>query len=329
MSKTNGGLRRGATAFILSILALFTVACGSSGDNPNVQPVISSNVVQTFTGNYLGSNDLGDNQFATVNLVVDDSSQINASLRVSRLLAQTVSPGGYLLTGTADPDTGAFTATTPDATLGVITISGTLPRGNANAQYQLALRGQTFTGTIQAAALGLPTVANDGGTATLLAGGFMDVTGFTASAGFNTDALANNTSGLTGYSGTGLNGVDTVTVVASRTLTGGNIQDLTLSTMAAVTQTLTVGQTYIFSTATPNSGAKLSLVEYNGTTPVKAWAAGTGTTGQITLISRDANGAKISFQFNNVVVDNNIPNNAAAGTFNVSGEATIGIATSL
>ena len=254
MSKTNGGLRRGATAFILSILALFTVACGSSGDNPNVQPAISSNVVQTFTGNYLGSNDLGDNQFATVNLVVDDSSQINASLRVSRLLAQTVSPGGYLLTGTADPDTGAFTATTTDATLGVITISGTLPRGNANAQYQLALRGQTFTGTIQAAALGLPTVANDGGTATLLAGGFMDVTGFTASAGFNTDALANNTSGLTGYSGTGLNGVDTVTVVASRTLTGGNIQDLTLSTMAAVTQTLTVGQTYIFSTATPNSG---------------------------------------------------------------------------
>ena len=137
MSKTNGGLRRGATAFILSILALFTVACGSSGDNPNVQPAISSNVVQTFTGNYLGSNDLGDNQFATVNLVVDDSSQINASLRVSRLLAQTVSPGGYLLTGTADPDTGAFTATTTDATLGVITISGTLPRGNANAQYQI------------------------------------------------------------------------------------------------------------------------------------------------------------------------------------------------
>lgn len=324
MSKINGGLRRGATAFVLSILTIFTVACGGSGDAPVVQPATAQNVLQTFSGAYLGSNDLGDNQFANLNFAVDNSSQAVVTLGITQLLAQTVQPGLYTLSGDVDPGSGNYVITTDDPVLGVITVSGTLPRGNTQANYQLAIRGQLFTGVIQPAALGLPAIVNGGGNAQLLAGGANGVTTFTPDAAFNGD-LVQSSSNLTGVSGAGLNGLDTITVVSTIVETPGaqpRVRNLSISAIAVQAATLQVGQTLVFNNALA-TGAKLTLVEFDGIVPVQAWAAGAGSTGQVTVVKRDATGVQLDYQFTNVGPDPSIPNNGALGTFNITGSAAV------
>lgn len=143
--------------------------------------------------------------------------------------------------------------------------------------------------------------------------------------------------------GAGYNGVNPP-VSASSTITGAvthgsatenlvaiTISDITISAQPRVRtlvfgvtlhngQDLEVGKTYNLVSNANDGGALLSLSEGVGTQIDAAWAATAGsTTGTVTIVSLTETGVKLNFDFSNVIVNSEVANNTAAGTFSVSG----------
>ncbi|MBT9584348.1 hypothetical protein IV102_13480 [bacterium] len=311
---------------LLAALALFTAACGSSTSTVTGVPGAQANASQ-FAGQFLGTNNLNGGQTGAVDLQVDPFGRITGVLRV---VAAPVTPAGillpvgsYLVSGTINPQTGSFSVSGSLPGLSDFTLVGTVPTGTDQGSYVLTIGGETFTGVLQSAGLGMPGPSPSPGQGTnrLVGGGTLSGFIFSPLGGYNgVNPPVNTASLIGGVVRDGSNNNNTATISISQSQIVGTSVTIRALVVGVVTgaSPLTVGQTYPL-VSTPNGeGSLISLSETTGTTIDRAWAPTPNSAGNVTITSLTDTSIQLDFQFTNLGPNSEAPGTAAGG-FDTSG----------
>lgn len=313
-------LRRTCTAALIASLAFFTAACGSD-DNFSNGGAFNQNQVNQFAARYLGTSNLGG-QNSSLDINVDNTGAATGSMTIDNAVMRAIlpltlnAPGGtYSVTGTVNPNTGAFTLTGNVPNFGSFTISGVLPLGTAQGNYFVTINGQTFPGVIQNFTQGQPSGNN--GTSRFIATGTSSNAIFTPGGSYN---------GLSGILSNPLVGGAVVTDSST-----GNSVTISLSSGTSPIRNLTVGvvtqgaalqlnNPYSLITNANEDGAIVTYQEVIGTAVDKAWAQGTGSSGTLTITSLSNSAIEVDYNFTNIPVNSGQnPNNAQGTIQSVSG----------
>jgi hypothetical protein len=320
-----------ATSILISMLALLTVACGSSNDFQQVSGQQTPPRAINFTGRYLGANNLPNNQTGVLDFTVANNGQASGDFTAAAVANQAIdiTPGTFPVSGQVNLGSGTFnlTGTIPGA--GDFTIAGTLPTAGNQATYQFTINGQTFQGTVQPAAQGIPTPPNNGGgdeDSRLIRGGTLSNFVFTPGGNYNGEnPPVDAGSTIAGAVGPGQNGEESATILINETFINGTtatIRGLVISILSPTGQDLVVGQVYPLASNSTSDGVVVALSESVGTNVVEGWSLTESTTGQATITSLTDTSITIEFDFDSVGPNSEIQNNPAAGTFDVSGTVT-------
>ncbi len=310
-------LRRACTAALITSLAFFTAACGS--DDSNVYGGgFSQSQINQFAGTFAGRGTLSNGQTGTLNLTVGADGKANGTFVVDtpvRALASfTVVNGSYSVSGTVDPNTGAFTVTGTVPEFGTFSITGVLPRNGAVGNYVVTLNGQTFTGAIQAGST--PPTSNPGGTTKPILSGTLSNFQFVGN-GFNGVAPPLTNPLVTGEVTTGTTDNNHLTIALAQT--GTSQTNFRTLTFVVVTHggPLTTGTYNVLQNSNDN-GFTVSLSDTTGININAAWAQTSGTTGTFNITS--LTDSQVVADFNvGAVGPNSVTPGSATGTFNASG----------
>jgi len=311
-------LRRACTAALITSLAFFTAACGS--DDSNVYGGgFSQSQINQFAGTFAGRGALSNGQTGTLNLTVATDGKASGTFVVDnpvRSLADfTVVTGSYSVSGTVDPNTGAFTVSGTVPEFGAFSITGVLPRNGAVGNYVVTLNGQTFTGAIQAGSTP-PSSGNPGGNTKPILSGTLTNFQFVGN-GFNgvNPPLTNPL--VSGEITTGTPDNNHLTIALAQ---NGNSQtNFRTLTFLVVTHggPLTTG-TYNVLQNSNDSGFGVSLSDTTGININAAWAQTPQTTGTFNITSLTDSQVVADFNVGAVGPNSQTPG-SAAGTFNASG----------
>ncbi len=320
-----------ATSLVISVLAVLTVACGSSNDDftqvsgQQGGPIGGSN----FVGQFLGANNLPNNQTADLSFTVNNNGGATGTLSTNAaIVTQAVQVGDFPVTGQVNLNSGTFTLTGNIPSSGNFTITGVLPVGNNQGTYQLVINGQTFQGVVQPANLGAPNAPGnntpppeeDG---RLISGGTVSNFVFTPGNGYNGPTQpVDADSTIAGAVGTGEDGQESVTIGLTEVIVEGQTATIRALVITIVDEDeLVEGQAYPLSTDGKN-GSVISLSDSTGSTVTAGWSIVDGTTGQATITNIGENSITVQFQFTNVGPNSEVDPNDAEGEFSTSGTIT-------
>ena len=313
----SSSLRRACTAALITSLAFFTAACGS--DDSNVYGGFSQTQINQFAGTFAGRGALSNGQTGTLNLTVGTDGKANGTFVVDnpvRALANfTVVSGSYSVSGTVDPNTGAFTVSGTVPEFGTFSITGVLPRNGVVGNYVVSLNGETFTGAIQAGSTPPSNIPSNGTTKPILSGTLSSFvfngTGFNGVNPPLTNPL------VTGELTTGTTDNNHLTIALAQT--GTSQTNFRTLTFLVVTRgnALTTGTYNILQNST-DSGFGVSLSDTTGTNINAAWAQTSGTTGTFTITSLTDSQVVADYNVSGVGPNSETPG-SAAGTFSSSG----------
>jgi hypothetical protein len=330
------------------LLTLFIAACGDSNDFQEVSGQRgNSNQNLAFVGSWLGANNLGAGQSATLSMTVANSGQATGSLTVDQPLvsnqAVTIPTGTYPLSGTVNLATGAFSLSGTLTGLGPISISGQLPIGNSQGAYSITINGQTFSGVIQNADLGTPTPPSnddddddddddDSGNSHLILGGTLSNFVFTPDGSYNgANPPVDESSLITGAVVTGSAEENAVTIAISETTIGSQGAQVTALAFGVVThdgEPLEVGHTYPLVSTEDGDGSVVSLSDTTGTTITSDWISTEDTTGSVTITALTDDEVELDFTFTGVAPNPEVEGNESEGTFSTSGHVSADFAAS-
>lgn len=330
MNSSFKGLSRLFSLLVVSVVAVAFVGCGSSNDLENF--VRNNTTTPVFTGQFLGANNLANNQTSNLSFTVNSNGQATGNLTVvNPVSSQTITPGTYPVTGNVSLTTGVFSLTGTIPGLGTFSITGTLPSNGNVGSYTITINNQTFNGIIQPASQGQPSApgaGNGNGTGTgnsqLISGGTLSNFVFNPDGSYNGDNPPVNTgSTISGAVGEGTDGSESASIVISEIQLTTPVRTRTFIVTIKVPngEDLQVGTTYPLA-STSGRGVVIAVSESEGTTAVEGWSLVEATTGSATITARDANSITINFEFSNVGPNSEIANNPATGTFSTSGTVT-------
>lgn len=328
-------ITRKLAGLTLCAVSLVATGCGDENDDAFINTfnpgLINTNTFgnNQFAGRYLGTTNVNGQQ-GTLDLSVGPSGQATGTLtfggqQVTMRVLGMLLTGPYTFTGSVDPNTGSFLLQGEVPGLGPVVVTGTLPRGNAQGNFQFTVGGQTFSGPIQNAQLGVPNNNNNGGgqntgNQRLISSGTLSNFTFTEGGGYNgVNPPVTPSSLVTGT--VTQNGPDNgVFIVISEVFVGGNPARVRSLTFGVDTNgnNIEVGRTYNLITANGQEGAIVSLQETNGPTIERAWTQGTGATGTVRVTSLTSTTIDVEFNFSNVGPNAETPG-SAQGTFSTSG----------
>lgn len=313
-------VRRAGMAALLTSLALFTAACGSDDSNFNYGG-FNQNQNNSFAGNFAGRGALSDGQTGTLNLVVAADNTVTGTFvidsPVRALAAFSVATGSYSVSGTVDPNTGAFSVTGSVPGFGTFTITGVLTRAGSVGTYAVNLNGQTFTGSIQPGTIP-PNNTNPSGNGTTrpFRDGTLSSFTFTGS-GFNGINPPLTSPLVTGELTTGTTDNNHLTVALAQT--GSPITNF--RTLAFVVTThgnaLNTGTYNILQNGSDN-GFTVSLSDTTGTAINAAWAQTASTTGTFTITSITDTQVVADYSVSGVGPNSETPG-SAQGSFSSTG----------
>ena len=305
-------------------LALFTTACGGSNatGGTNIQQA------NTFPGNYLGRNGLGNGQTGQLQLTVGPTGQASGTYTISGVTLSAsgslIPTGSFPITGNVNLTTGVFLISGDIPGFGPFSIQGILPVGNNVADYQININGTNFTGQINNANQG----GNGGdpeGTNFLISGGNISLLNFSPDGSYNgVNPPLLVTDSIGGAVATNSSNKSATLAISNTTITTANMTvqtqvRLLTVTLATGADPLEVGQTYnLFQN---NSGAVATLNEVNNGVVERAWAPVNGTTASVTIRSLSDSAIDMEFDFQGLGPNSEVAGNTAAGTFNISGRA--------
>ena len=135
MNSSFKGLSRLFSLLVVSVVAVAFVGCGSSNDLENF--VRNNTTTPVFTGQFLGANNLANNQTSNLSFTVNSNGQATGNLTVvNPVSSQTITPGTYPVTGNVSLTTGVFSLT------------GTIP-GLGTFTARVMFYGDRYAGTWQ------------------------------------------------------------------------------------------------------------------------------------------------------------------------------------
>lgn len=336
-------------AALLSASTLFAVGCGSDDDNrfngTTVLPIATATTTTTtvnYNGRYVGSTTLSNGQPAAYDLTVSGSNQIGGTITLGSVSARSdfaPTQGTYSVSGFVDPASGAFSLSNNQG----LQVSGVLPSNGRAGSITVTINGETFTAALDPASFSPSGSATGGSTTTTtttngstsgsttsngtpdpISGVVLSGFSFNPSGDYNGPVATSNpliTSGFFDNRETGTKGQFAIALTVG--FSGTNVQGLVFGAQTTG-EALAVGQEFpVITTAEAgnNPGSYVSMSDSTGTTINKAWAQNTGTTGSVKITSLSATRIEVDFTFNNVPINTAVANNAATGTFSVSGHA--------
>jgi len=330
MLRIKSASRTLATSLLITLVTVFTVACGSSSDDFVINGNNGGNGGGNagFTGQYLGANNLSNGQTGTLDFTVDSNGLGSGNFVAGAVSPQTIdiSAGTYAVSGQVNLTTGAFSLTGSVPNVGPFTIVGTIPTGTNQANYQFTINGQTFQGVLQAASQGQPNPPASGNEGRLISGGTLANFLFQPDGSYNgVNPPVTGSSLISGAVGEGVNGKKSATVLLSETQIVGQsaiVRSLAITIVAADGNELVVGQTYPLASSADGDGVVIALSESEGDNVTEGWSLTPSTTGQAIITDLNDNSITIDFTFNSVGPNSEIENNPAVGTFSTSGLIT-------
>ncbi|MBX3168372.1 MAG: hypothetical protein KF760_13220 [Candidatus Eremiobacteraeota bacterium] len=316
----SSSLGRVWTAVLLSSLAFFTAACG--GSDSNNYGGFSQAQVNQFLGNFAGRGVLSNGQTGTLNMLVAADGKVSGTFQVANpvvaaLATFSVATGSYSISGSVDPNTGAFTVTGTVPDFGTFSITGVLPRNGGLGTYLVTLNGQTFSGSIQSGTTPPNNNSNPSGENTKpILGGTLSNFLFSGN-GFNGVNPPLTSPSVTGELTTGSS--DNNHLVIGLAQPGVALGDFRTLTFLVVTRgnPLTTGTYNILQNGT-DSGFGVSLSDTSGNTVNAAWAETAETSGTFTITSLTDSQVEADFDVSLVGPNAETPG-TAQGTFNTSG----------
>ena len=310
---------------LLAFSLLFFVSCGDSSEDV----VINNTQNQQFR--YLGANSFNNGQNGTLDFTVFGNGTASGTMQVANDVSPqtTGTPGSYPVNGTASLATNSFTISGTIPGLGDFIIIGTLPQGNAQTTYVITFRNNAaFQGILQSAALGVPSVpGNGGGDSQLISGGTVNNLEFQFSPEYNGDEPpVDAQSVISGAFGEGQDGQQSLTITLSETVAVGPPTQINLLTVSIVDPSgadLVVNQAYPVSVNDTDAGSLATLSEVVGVDTEKGWVTlGQTTTGTATITALSDTQVTVEFNFDNLVVNSEVTNNMATGSFDLIGSVT-------
>ena len=313
-------LRRTCTAALIASLAFCTAACGSDDNSYSYGNGFNQNQINQFAARFLGTSNLGG-QNSSLDITVDNAGTAtgtmivtNPPMRAINPLAVTIPGGTYNVTGTVNPNTGAFSLTGTIVGFGNFTINGVLPTGTAQGNYLVTINGQNYPGVIQNSTQGQPSGST--GTQHIIATGTSSNAVFTPGGSYN---------GLPGILSSPI--IGGVVVTDSST---SNLVTISLTSGTSPLRNLTFGvvthgaalqlnSPYNLITDPNGEGALVTYQQIIGTAVDKAWAQGSGT---VTITSLTNSAVEVDYNFTNIPINSaQDPNNAQGTIQTISGHA--------
>lgn len=314
---------RGILLLVFSLF--FFASCGDSGEDF----ALNNNQNQQFR--YLGANSFNNGQNSTLDFTVFGNGSATGSIQVANDVnpQTTATPGSYPVSGTASLAGNSFSLSGTIPGFGNFVITGILPQGTNQTAYTITFANNVaFQGVLQAASLGVPTVPGNGGdTDRLIQGGTVNNLEFQFSNDYNGDEPpVDSQSVISGAFGEGQDGQQSLTITLSETAAVGPPVQLNLLTVSIIDPSgadLVVNQAYPVSVNDTDAGSIATLSEVVGADTEKSWVTlGQTTTGTATITALSDTQVTVEFNFDNLVVNSEVTNNMATGSFDLIGSVT-------
>ncbi len=319
---------RGILLLVFSLL--FFVSCGDSSEDF----AFNNNQNQQFR--YLGANSFNNGQNGTLDFTVFGNGSASGTFQVANDInpQTTATPGSYPVSGTASLASNSFSLSGTIPGFGNFIITGILPQGSNQTAYTITFANNVaFQGVLQSASLGVPSVpGNGGGTSQLISGGTVNNLEFQFSPEYNGDEPpVDAQSVISGAFGEGADGQQSLTITLSETVAIGPPTQINLLTVSIVDPSgadLVVNQAYPVSVNDTDAGSTATLSEVVGVNTEKGWVTlGQTTTGTATITALSDTQVTVEFNFDNLVVNSEVTNNMATGSFDLIGSITGNFAT--
>lgn len=319
---------RGILLLVFSLL--FFVSCGDSSEDF----AFNNNQNQQFR--YLGANSFNNGQNGTLDFTVFGNGSASGTFQVVNDInpQTTATPGSYPVSGTASLASNSFSLSGTIPGFGNFIITGILPQGSNQTAYTITFANNVaFQGVLQSASLGVPSVpGNGGGTSQLISGGTVNNLEFQFSPEYNGDEPpVDAQSVISGAFGEGADGQQSLTITLSETVAIGPPTQINLLTVSIVDPSgadLVVNQAYPVSVNDTDAGSIATLSEVVGVNTEKGWVTlGQTTTGTATITALSDTQVTVEFNFDNLVVNSEVTNNMATGSFDLIGSITGNFAT--